>query len=676
MRLFIYLSASVLLFGFKGFAQEDTFCENFVSVNKLIQKYHYSAKPVNDSLSAYVFRSFLEKLDEDEVFLRTEDYNVLKKHEVAIDDYLKVSDCSFMDDFYTLYKNRLTEIKKLLENLDVNNLDFSEKDSLYYLNLNKFSFAGTKEEQYKFWDKRIKKQAIYKFLDLEDSTLLFEEKKADFAAQALANELCTITDKLSGDDSLRKKMQDWFLDIFCSYFDPHTNYFNNSDKSYFDESLHDDYKSIGLFFSKSDEGIISVSEVRPGSTAWKNSSVEVGDQVLRISSNENVLDMDCISLERLYTFIYNPSYQTILLRIKRKASNEISEVTLNKENLHVTENTVSSYILNGNSKIGYINLPGFYTSEEFGMGCASDLAKELIRLNQENVEALILDLRDNGGGSLKEATDLVGLFIDRGPVAIINTNENDKEVAKDYNRGTVFNKPLIVLVNGNSASASEYVTAALQDHGRALVAGTPTFGKASGQSVFSVDRTNPEAGFVKITIEKLYRITGRSWQKFGVIPDFPFPDALEGFDYREEEFDNVLDNDTIVKNVYFKIPEKKSITNLQKKSEERLNKLNETASIRNINEELHTYFKDKKPLPLNLESIKHRKDSFDAIWSKLDVIKVNHSSFKVENTPIAKEILAGNNDEAMIDNEKKENLLKDYQLQESYLILTDLLKKR
>lgn len=674
MRQFGFLLAGVMLFFQESNAQESSFCENFASVNNLLQKYHYAPKVVDDSLSSYVFKTFIKKMDDDEMFFRQEDLIFLKKHEMQMDDYLNSADCSFMEDFYNVYKKRLEEVKQLLETTNVTTLDFTAKDTLYYLNPDKFNFATTKKMQNNFWFKRIKKETIYKFLDTADSTKVFEKDWKIYATQSINNELCKITDKLTEDGSLKKKLYDWFLDTFCSYFDPHTNYFNNSDKSYFDESLHDDYKSIGLYFSKSDDGVISVSNVQPGSTAWKNGLVEPGDQVLLISSNNQNLDMNCISLERLYTFIYNPAYQNILFKVKRKNTNEVNEVLLKKESLHVSENTVYSYILKGPRKIGYINLPGFYTSEEFGMGCANDMAKELLRLNQEGVEALILDIRDNGGGSIQEATDLVGLFIDKGPVAIINTNENDREVMKDYNRGTVFNKPMILLVNGNSASASEYVSAALQDHQRAFIVGSPTFGKGSGQSIFSVNPKKPEAGYVKITIEKLYRITGKSWQKDGVVPDFELPDPLEGFGYREEEFDNVLANDTIIKNLYFKIPAPVNISHLKKKSEERLNSLNETKVIKEINKQLHGYFEDKQPLPLSYNSIKKRKEDFDTLWNTLDVLSTPQQLFTVENTETAKEILAKNNDEAIIDSSKREELTKDFQLLESYQILNDLLK--
>ncbi|GLB50123.1 tail-specific protease [Neptunitalea sp. Y10] len=662
----------------KGFSQTDDFCETLSSVNSIIQKYHYAPKAVDDSLSAYVFHNFLEKLDEDEMYFLKEDFEKLNSYfEYNLDDAILNNNCSFIDTFYTIYKIRLDETKKVLEEIDIQQLDFSGTDSLYFTKRGTgYRFAKTKEKKATYWSRKIRRDAIYKFLDLTDSTETFNTKINTVTKQVIDNEICIIEDKLKTDHNLKKTMQDAFLDTFCSYFDPHTNYFNPSDKSYFDESLHDDYNSIGLKFSKTDNGNIVVSEIQAGCTAWKENLVEIGDEILTITANNIPLEMNCISLETLYNFIYNPENKILHFRIKKKSSNTTTTINLKKEAIHIADNTVDSFILKGTNKVGYIKLPGFYTSEDFGMGCANDIAKELLRLNKEKVEALILDLRNNGGGSLKEATDLVGLFIDRGPVAIVNTRENNKEIVKDYNRGTVFSKPLIILVNENSASASEYVTASLQDHQRAIVVGTTTFGKASGQTIFTANPNNPNAGYVKVTFERLYRITGESWQKDGVVPDFSIPSLLESFSYRESHYENVLANDTIVKNTYFKIPVKRNLQRLIEQSKERLEISKNIQLIKKIDTDLHTYFDDTTTIPLSLKGVISRKEKFDAIWTQMDSVYTTDNSFKIDNTLANKEIISKNDEVNEINTKKREDLLKDYELSETYKIITDLLTNK
>ncbi len=656
---------------------QEQFCSNFQKVNSTIQETHYAPKKVDDSLSNYVFKSYLNKLDSQELFLLQQDFDSLQKHQLQIDNYLLAGDCTFFNDFFNIYKKRLEESKAMLAETDISKLDYSGKDTLKYYQKGEkrepFHYAKNKKQLADYWSRKIRKETIDRFLSTADSTVSFEEQKADIAQQIIANELCKISDKLQSDAGLSKKMQDWFLNLFCSYFDPHTNYFNNSEKSFFDESLRDDYKSIGVFFTKNDNGAITVSSIEPGSAAWKQDKIQEGDEVLQITAQEQTLDMNCISLESLYSFIYKPEHNQITLQIRSKDSKKVSTVTLQKESIHVTENTVDSYILEGTEKIGYIKLPSFYTSEEFGMGCTNDIAKEILRLNKEGISALILDLRNNGGGSLQEANDLVGLFIDRGPVAIINNQDNKRETYKDYNRGAVFTKPLALMVNSHSASASEYVSAALQDHQRAVIIGYPTFGKASGQVILPVDAQVPDAGYVKVTVEKLYRITGKSWQKTGVIPDFPLPNPLETFEEKEADYPNVLERDTIVKNIYFKLPKPKNLAPYKSKSEARISQSKEATAIASIHTSLDDYTNNRKPLAITVDDVEKREATFYQIIEALQGLKATHNTFTVNNTNTAKEILAKNEDQSHIDQNKKEQLHQDYQLVEAYLIVSDIL---
>lgn len=677
MKFPVTFSLLLAIFFTSALRAQDQFCHTFQKVSTVIQENHYAPKAIDDSLSAYVFKSFLDKLDNQELILLQQDFDSLQKHQLQIDNYLQEGNCNFFDDFFKIYKKRLEENKIILSSIAIKDLDYSGKDTLKYYQKGEkradFQYAKNKEELQTHWSRKIRKETIDRFLNTADSTANFNDKKEAIATQIIANELCNIDDRLQSDAFLVKKMQDWFLNLFCSYFDPHTNYFNNSEKSFFDESLRDDYNSIGVFFNKNDDGTITVSAIEPGSTAWKQDLIHEGDEVLQITAQEQTLDMTCISLESLYSFIYKPEYHQITLQIRSNDRKKTSTVTLQKESIHVTENTVDSYILEGTEKIGYIKLPSFYTSEEFGMGCTNDIAKEILRLNKEGISALVLDLRNNGGGSLEEANDLVGLFIDRGPVAMINNHQNKREIYKDFNRGAAFTKPLAVMVNGNSASASEYVSAALQDHQRAVIIGSPTFGKASGQVILPVDTKLPEAGYVKVTVEKLYRITGKSWQKKGVIPDFPLPNPLKDFEKKEADYPNVLASDTIVKNIYFKLPEAENLATYTAKSEARIATSKQAKTITYIHTSLDAYADNRTPLPLTLNDVKQREAIYYEVLDSLQKLEALHTTFTVDNTRTAKEILATNEDQHQIDTNKKEQLQQDYQLAEAYLILADIL---
>jgi carboxyl-terminal processing protease len=238
-------------------------------------------------------------------------------------------------------------------------------------------------------------------------------------------------------------------------------------------------------------------------------------------------------------------------------------VVLRKEMMDAEENVVKSFILRGQRKIGYISLPGFYTTwgEAEGSRCATDVAREIVKLKKENIEGLILDLRFNGGGSLQEAVSMAGIFIDAGPVGIIKGKNGDAITIKDINRGTVYDGPLVLLVNGMSASASEFLAAALQDHQRAVVIGSVTYGKASAQNLHPLDphhpntevtdKFKPGTGYVSVTLEKIYRITGKTAQRSGVIPHIVLPDIYDSLKFREAFMPLALPYDSIFKKTYY-----------------------------------------------------------------------------------------------------------------------------
>ncbi len=250
----------------------------------------------------------------------------------------------------------------------------------------------------------------------------------------------------------------------------------------------------------------------------------------------------------------------------KSADGSTRQVKLQKQEAQNEENIVRGYLLKGSKKIGYISLPSFYTSwdDQSGSGCANDLSKEIIKLKREKIEGLILDLRYNGGGSVQEAVEIAGIFIEAGPMSIIRYTSGERATMKDPSRGSIYDGPLMVLINGQSASASELVAATLQDYKRAIIMGSPSFGKATMQVMLPLDTTiitnrdidgkkyNPAKkydDYVKVTMGKIYRVSGETNQLQGVTPDVQLPDAFASMSYTERSLDYALPADTIAQSV-------------------------------------------------------------------------------------------------------------------------------
>lgn len=652
---------------------QSNFCEKWALVNQLINENHYTRQTFNDSLSAATLKGFLKATDNRKEYFLASDEALFNTQKHKFDDYLKANNCAFFSEITNLYRQRLLEVLNMLDNFRNTPLDFSGNDVVtFYPDPDDYGFSKDREDLKNYWRKNVRLYMVQNYLSSADTIAPFQQKATALQQQSIDELTCMVNEKLNPPGGLETFLEDLFLNSFCTAFDPHTNYFNPVDKNFFDTSLTDNPLSLGVYFTKNEYGKITVAYVEPGSRSWREELLAEGDEILALNSNQTFLDAGCLSLENLYQFIFNPEHTDFNLTVKSEKKGE-HIVKLSKERIEVSANVIDSYILNGNHKIGFIGLPAFYMGTD-GVGCANDVAKELFKLNQERIEALIFDLRGNSGGSMDEASELAGLFIDKGPVAIINTKDNYSITVKDQNPGMAFSKPMIILVNEDSASAAEYFAASLQDHQRALVAGKKTFGKGTAQIVLPLDPENPTMGFVKVTTDAFFRITGQSVQLAGVTPDFEFPSAVESLVLSETVYKNAIANQSIKKNIYFKVPEKKDMGKLKAESESRMSVRTSTQKILALNKEIEGYFKTKRTLPLTLESMKNDRDYYHKLLKRAGEIEEEHSVFTVENNAYKNaSLLAGNNAQTLNENKIKA-LQADPELLEAYSIITDYLK--
>lgn len=654
------------------FAQIDSsFCTKSRLVLTMLEENHYKPKAIDDEFSTYVFTTLLERLDSRRLLYSKAAIESLAPLKDKLDDYLLNGECDFINDFTSFYEKHLKQTKATIEQLEKATLDFSGKDSVYYGNFKeKSEFSKTQKTLQRRWSKKIRIDMIRDYLSLSEPSN-FPKIKAQLKQKVISENKCFIVDKLQAINGLQAHVETTFLDVVCSYFDPHSSFFDPTDNTNFMNSIGTETSSIGVWFSKNSDGKIVVAGLQTGSTAWKEKEINAGDLVLSLEANDTKINTTCLSLVNLYDFINEENNKTITINFLTD-KNLNKTVVLRKENLKIEENAVNSFILKGAQNIGYISLPSFYTNMDFGFGSANDIAKELFKLNAVDIDGLILDLRGNGGGSMKQAIDLAGMFIDKGPIGIYRDQKNNKTIIKDLNRGTLFTKPLVILINHESASASEFIAAALRDHNRAIIVGSKTYGKGTIQQIVPLKR---EEGFLRITIEKMYGFKGNSHQAIGIVPDIEFPSLLTGIEDGESENPNVIVSDTIQKNVYFKIPEAANYDDLRARSVARLQKNKASNTIQEINKNLLSYLQSEREMPLTVAGIEDDLNRFNAIFEKSDDIEMTHDTFEVVNLEDYKEILAYNKNKAKENSYAIKSIQTDHEIEETYRILSDYIQQ-
>lgn len=595
-------------------------CGVFLKVNNLLQKEHYKPKPVDDSLSVFVFNKVMEQLDDNNTLFLQQEYDQLAIHKYKIDDYLKAGDCSFFTDFITAYKSVLERNKGYIEEIAASNLALDTKDTLFY-SKKAFPYQVKPEKIKNFTRKKI----VHNIL--EDIAKLSKNKdslKANFAElskisreKVLSTYICRINSYLSPNEGFEDSIYNLFFSSFCSYFDPHTTYFNYNEKASFLSTLASENYSLGIYVSQNENEEIIVEEIVPGGPAYKT-QIDKGDKIVKLAAENREYPVSCASIETITNIVFSDTYKKVELTL-RKNDGTVYSVNLEKKIMKAEDNSVYSFVIGKENPMGYIKIPSFYTALDNNSikGCADDVAKEILKLKEEHINGLIIDLQYNGGGSMDEVIRLAGMFVDFGPLSVVVDRDNSKHVIKDYNRGNLYDGPMVVLVNGFSASASEFFAGVMQDYHRAVIAGNRTLGKATMQTIIPLDESNPQ-DFVKVTIDKFYRVTGNSSQFKGIIPDIQMPSYLDTYLPREDSMPTALKNDSISIALKFK-PLPGSFKQIAAQSLERIKNNRDFNMVTDINKQIDVlYTENKAPLALNFDTVFNDVHAMDQIWKDIN----------------------------------------------------------
>lgn len=543
------------------------------NVGILLQDGHYSPKKIDDTFSATVLKSFLEDLDgEKNIFLLSDIKTFKKDFNDKIDDELKGAPLKSFYDINDVYQSRFKEVEGFYQKFLNEPMSFRVNESIE-LDPKKRDFPKDNSAREQAWRLRIKYLVLSKYADYLDEREKNKNNK-DYAQKADS------TLERESRDYVRKQMMRYFstrktrettdqnfstfVNTITNTMDPHTTYFPPIDLRSFNESMSGHFFGIGAQL-KEDDGRIKISSLVTSGPAWKNGELKVDDEIIKVGQgDEEPVDVTGYSVSDAVKLIRGSKKGSEVRLTIRRMDGTIKVISLLRDDIKLEDTFARSAIINGEYKLGYIYLPEFYADFERANGprSARDVAREVEKLKDENVEGIIVDLRGNGGGSLQDVIQMAGLFISEGPIVQVQGRGATTTILRDRDKNIQYGGPLVVMVDETSASASEIFAAAIQDYKRGIIIGsTSTFGKGTVQRNIPLDpisenmlltgnEQTDDLGTVKLTLQKFYRINGGATQLKGVAPDIVLPDRLEYLKFREKDNPNALVWDEIKKADY------------------------------------------------------------------------------------------------------------------------------
>jgi carboxyl-terminal processing protease len=535
-------------------------------VGEMLSQGHYSPQDINDAFSKKIFKKYINDLDpEKNIFLQSDMDQLQKKYETRIDEEIKGSSVEFFQAAGKVFNTRMEEAALICNEFLTKPFDFSTDEDVV-LDGDQLNYTANASELKERWRKKLKYMTLERYADLLDvreknkgkegfvakSDEELEKESRDKTKKAIDRLFERFRFKFSDDDKFNL-----FVNAITTTMDPHTEFFPPVDKRYFDEEMSGRFFGIGASLQY-DDGNIKVSSILTGSPAFKSGELQAGDIIQKVAQGkEEPVDLTGFVVTDAVKLIRGKKGTEVRLTVK-KLDGTIKTIILIRDQIVQDETFARSAIVKeGNTKVGYIFLPEFYADFENPNGNRSyiDVMKEVVKLKEEKVDGIVIDLRNNGGGSLYDVVQMAGLFIEDGPIVQVKDRENKPQVLKDKDKSVLYTGPLAVMVNEFSASASEIFAAAIQDYGRGVIIGsTSTYGKGTVQRNIGLDQgftgSNSDLGTVKLTLQKFYRINGGSTQLRGVSSDIVLPDQLEYLKVREKDDADALPWDEINKSPY------------------------------------------------------------------------------------------------------------------------------
>lgn len=656
----------------------------------VIEKGHYNPAAIDDAFSKGVYKDYLNALDPSKRFFLQSDIDEFAKYETKIDDFIREKDLTFFDLTYACLMKRMDESKSYYKEALANPFDY-QKDENFNTDYETMPYSKNVQELKERWRLQLKLSALSSLVEkqkLEEDKLKNKEaikKSEPKTFQQLEKEtrestLNSLNDNFNFIADLNR--EDWFsvyVNAIASRFDPHTSYMAPSEKERFDVSMSGKLEGIGARLQKKGD-FTEISELISGGPAWRGKQLESGDMVLKVAQGDaEPVDVVGMRLDDVVKKIKGPKGTEVRLTVK-KTDGTIKVITIIRDEVEIEETYVKSSIVEKDGfKYGVIYLPKFYINFEDinSRDAGKDVAIEVERLKNEGVQGIVMDVRDNGGGSLKTVVDIAGLFIEQGPIVQIKSAAGKKEVLYDRDIKVQWDGPLVVMINEFSASASEILAAAIQDYKRGVIIGSKqSYGKGTVQNVIDLNQfvrgsTYGDLGALKTTTQKFYRINGGSTQLEGVKSDIAIPDKYSYLKMGERDIDNAMPWDKIDP-ADFKIWDKQN--NFDLAIAESKTRMKNNAQMKLIDENAKWLDERNKEnvYSLNIDKFKAEQKSLEDKNKKYKSIVDYKNAFEFKSLPY--EIESMNNDSVLKEKRDRwhESLSKDIYIEEAIHILNDL----
>ena len=658
-------------------------------ITYVLDQAHYLDKEINDEFSEKVFDTFLENLDPFKRYFYASDIKEFSKYKYLIDDAFKSPNLDFFNLVYDTYKIRMLESEKIFTDILSKPFDFT-KDEVCECDFEQFDYVQTKAQLKDRWRILLKIYVIENYHDEIENDLRKSDKEIDYTPRnpSLIEKETRETLKETMQQNytfMSEEMQrsDWFsvyINSFVSQYDPNTSYLDPESKERFDVDMSGNYAGIGARLQKKIDKV-EITEVISGGPAWRDNILEKGDAILKVrQDNEDepvgILNMRLTEAVKL---IKGKKGTKVHLTIK-KVDGSISEVTVKRDIVLLEETYIKSSIVEkDNNNFGIINIPKFYIDfdNQSNRDAAKDLRSEIERLKEQSIKGLVIDLRNNGGGSLKTVVDMAGMFIKNGPVVQVKYADKEKQVLSDRDRSIIWKGPLVILVNEGSASASEILAAAMQDYKRAIViGGNQTWGKGTVQNVFPLNRmvrgnTNGDLGALRYTTQKYYRINGGSVQLEGVKSDINVPYRYKYLDFGEKDSENPLQWDEIGKAEYTTWNSNFDFEKTVEKSNKRMID-NEYLNLVEENAKWIKSVRDNKLINLNYDKFKLELDENSSKTKKFKALNDYSMNYNFKSLPYELDLIKNDSVLGLKRERWHKSLNKDFYIEEALNVLSDL----
>lgn len=660
-------------------------------VYNALSNYHFNPQAVNDDFSAEAFQEYLESIDIGKRLITQQDVDRMVSYRNQLDDALKTGDMEFFELSYKIIEERIVQTEKMCMDLLNKPFDFSKKEE-FESDPEKVSFAKNDKDLQDRWRKYLKYRVMGRIYDRQQEQEKALEEKDTSMTQKTFAEL-----EIEGRERERELHEEWFKNLkdfdrldwmgifvnsLTTLYDPHTEYFPPKQQESFEIEMSGQFEGIGAQLNAKGDYIV-IEKIITGSACYRQGELEVGDKILKVGQGEEEpIDVVGMSVRKIITYIRGKKGTEVRLTV-RKLDGTKKVIPIIRDVVELESTFARSAVVEENGlKIGYIKLPRFYVDfyNQGNRNCADDVRKELEKLKAEGISGVVLDLRNNGGGSLPGVVDMVGLFIEKGPVVQVKSSGGTTQVLSDDAPDVVWDGPLVVLVNQFSASASEIFAAAIQDYNRGVVMGsTHTFGKGTVQNVMDMDRAVgfsmsdvKPLGALKLTIQKFYRINGGTTQLNGVSSDVILPDSYSYIEFGEREQKHALEYDEIAPANYRPFATgayKKAIEHARSRVATNPKFVSIDAYAKELKEKRDL---TKTPLEWN---------AFNAFMKAEDAESEGYKDLFQADEPIGVAFLTGQADEFGEDESKKSEyerwhkaLQKDLYLREAHALISDVLK--